>query len=1084
VTHAVHFYDDDDVLLERVTDFVAEGLRDGIPAIVIATEPHRAALRQRLGDRRVDVAAARGAGMLTVLDARQTLVQICDDDGVAPSRFASVVGRTIDEVLRVTGATQIRAFGEMVDLLWRDGRTRDALALELLWNETISNRAITLLCSYHVSSFAERRDVDAVCRVHDEVHPMTRPVRALAAELAHREIIEKALRDTTARLRRAEAEARRHRDELQSFLDTAAIPIHVVDTAGTITWANRAALELLGHERIGRHVSTLYADVEIAADIVARMASGAPIDDREVRLIARDGSIRHVALGTSVQVDDNGKPVATRCFSRDITDRKRAELDREASIAELTRTVRLNETLAGVVAHDLRNPLNTIIMGGEMVLGHVDDPAITKPLRRVLGSAHRMQRMIEQLLDLSRVRSGTGIPLERADCSLAGIVRDVIEEIRVVHPTREVRLEVAGDTIGEWDAGRLAQVFSNLIGNAIEHGDAAAPISVAIAEHGDQLQVEVSNTGTIPDHIVPVLFAPFRGSQRRGPKSQGLGLGLYITFQIVRAHGGTIDVSSNDGTTRFVIRMPRGAPSPSATAFGAASDPVDPVFPPRRADVAEAEVESFHMLVDCIRDAALFMLDPRGYVVSWNAGARLIKGYTRDEIIGRHFSTFYPRDDVRAGRCDRELEIAERDGELEDTGWRVRKDGSLFWARVVITAMRDRDGRLVGFAKMTRDLTSEHHAAEVARQSDERFRLLVDGVQEYAIFMLDPEGHVATWNAGAQRIKGYRADEIIGRHFSTFYTSQDVGTNKAERELEIAIRDGRFEEEGWRVRKDGSAFWANVVLTAIRDHTGELVGFTKVTRDLTDRRRHEEQRLRLVQANEAVRLRDEFLSVVSHELKTPLTVMRLQIESLAEVISDSADTTTTSKVERTLRANQRLDRLVETLLDVSRITSGRFELRFEDCDLGHVVRDAVSMMNDAAVSAGCRLQLQITESIAGRWDRDRIGQMVTNLIANAMKYAAGSAVDILVAREDRDAIIQVRDHGPGLPGDADHLFERFERAASGKHHGGLGLGLYVVRQIAEAHAGSAIASNASDGGACFRIRLPIVQTPTVMSPNA
>src|SRR6185503_13799491 len=211
-----------------------------------------------------------------------------------------------------------------------------------------------------------------------------------------------------------------------------------------------------------------------------------------------------------------------------------------------------------------------------------------------------------------------------------------------------------------------------------------------------------------------------------------------------------------------------------------------------------------------------------------NAGAQRIKGYAPSEIIGRHFSTFYPEIDARSGKCERELEIALRDGRVEDEGWRVRKDGTQFWANVVITAVRDSSGQLVGFAKVTRDLTERRLAEEQRRAAEERFQLLVESVKDYAIFILDPRGHVSTWNTGAERIKGYRAEEIIGSHFSRFYPEEDVRAGKCELELEGAARDGRFEDEGWRIRKDGSRFWANVVISAIRDATGNLVGFSKV----------------------------------------------------------------------------------------------------------------------------------------------------------------------------------------------------------------------------------------------------------------
>ncbi|MGH8140323.1 MAG: PAS domain S-box protein [Steroidobacteraceae bacterium] len=249
---------------------------------------------------------------------------------------------------------------------------------------------------------------------------------------------------------------------------------------------------------------------------------------------------------------------------------------------------------------------------------------------------------------------------------------------------------------------------------------------------------------------------------------------------------------------------------------------------------------SFRLLVDSVKDYAILMLDPAGHVVSWNAGALAIKGYAAEEILGAHFSRFYPPESLAHGLPRYELEVASREGRFEDEGWRVRKDGTRFWANVVITALYDERGRLIGFCNVTRDLTERRRHEEGLRLSEERYRTLVDGVKDYAIFVLDPKGFVATWNTGAEHLKGYQASEIVGSHFSRFYPPDAIRRGLPAHELHVATMDGRFEDEGWRVCKDGSRFWANVVITAMRDRAGALIGFSKVTRDLTERRRHEE----------------------------------------------------------------------------------------------------------------------------------------------------------------------------------------------------------------------------------------------------
>src|SRR5215218_4792952 len=282
--------------------------------------------------------------------------------------------------------------------------------------------------------------------------------------------------------------------------------------------------------------------------------------------------------------------------------------------------------------------------------------------------------------------------------------------------------------------------------------------------------------------------------------------------------------------------------------------------------------ERFRLLVEGVKDYAIFMLDPDGKVASWNEGAHRIKGYRQQEILGRHFSVFYPEEDLKGGKPERELEIAQEKGTYEEEGWRVRKDGSKFWASVLITALWDEAGGLRGFAKVTRDITERKRAEEeiqrlnknlenrveertsqleaaVAeleshqrelRQSEERFRILVEGVSDYAIFMLSPDGRIVSWNEGAERIQGYEVSEVLGEHFSVFYSEEDVDRGLPGEELRVAAIEGRFEEEGRRVRKDGTLCQAEVVITALRDEVGNLRGFSQVTRDITARKEAEE----------------------------------------------------------------------------------------------------------------------------------------------------------------------------------------------------------------------------------------------------
>ena len=299
--------------------------------------------------------------------------------------------------------------------------------------------------------------------------------------------------------------------------------------------------------------------------------------------------------------------------------------------------------------------------------------------------------------------------------------------------------------------------------------------------------------------------------------------------------------------------------------------------------------EEFKILVDGVRDYAIFMLDGNGRVTTWNSGAERLKGYKADEIIGKDFSIFYTEEARQAGHPKRLLETALREGRCEEENWRVRKDGTRFWASVIITAIRNESGTLIGFAKVTRDLTerrlaeekreAERHEAErVLRESEEMFRLLVDEVRDYAIFFLDPEGHVMTWNAGAERIKGYRADEIIGQSFVRFYLPQDVIAGVPSRLLRRATEQGVATDEGVRLRKDGSRFWASVVLTALHDKSGRLRGFAKVTRDITEQK-HAEQSMAILA--DASRLLAESLD--SEQIL--FTITRMAVPAFADGVA-------------------------------------------------------------------------------------------------------------------------------------------------------------------------------------------------------
>jgi PAS domain S-box-containing protein len=487
------------------------------------------------------------------------------------------------------------------------------------------------------------------------------------------------------------------------------------------------------------------------------------------------------------------------------------------------------------------------------------------------------------------------------------------------------------------------------------------------------------------------------------------------------------------------------------------------------------------LLVQSARDYAIFALDTTGHVLSWNTGAERLKGYTRDEIVGRHFSVFYPPEDIAAGKPPRELVDALRDGRVEDEGWRVRKDGSWFWANVTIAVMRDQTGTVVGFAKVTRDLTERRRSEADLRASEERFRVLVQGVRDYAIFMLDPDGRVASWNDGAERIKGYRPDEIIGRHFSAFYPAIDVASGKPSWELEAAARDGKYEEEGWRVRKDGTSFWANVLITALRGPDGTLIGFAKVTRDLTERKAAQERSgadaRRIADAEAASRTKSEFLTALSHELRTPINATMGYAELLAMGIGGSLPPQQREYLERIRGSQEHLLRIITDLLNYGRIEASQVQYNIRTVPLDSVIETVLPMVQPQALAKALVVErAPCSPALTARADRVKVEQILLNLVSNAVKFTpAGGRVVVSCSEDGERIVVRVTDTGPGIPVDKQSaIFEPFVQLGrtltSG--HEGTGLGLSISRDLARAMGGDVTVTSSPGDGSIFTLVLP------------
>jgi PAS domain S-box-containing protein len=489
--------------------------------------------------------------------------------------------------------------------------------------------------------------------------------------------------------------------------------------------------------------------------------------------------------------------------------------------------------------------------------------------------------------------------------------------------------------------------------------------------------------------------------------------------------------------------------------------------------------DPFRLLVQSIVDYAIYLLDTEGNVTSWNAGAERIKGFQTDEIVGRHFSQFYTEEDRAAGVPQQVLETAQREGKFVGEGWRVRKDGSRFWASVVVDRISDDHGKLIGFAKITRDMTDQRDAQQALLEAERRFRILVQGVTDYAIYMLDPEGRVTNWNAGAERIKGYSPAEIIGEHFSRFYTPEDFEVGVPTRALETARETGRYEAEGWRVRKDGSRFWASVVIDAIKDEDGRLIGFAKITRDMTDKRetqlRLEESREQLFRSQKMEAL-GQLTGGLAHDFNNLLTAILGAADLAGRNIADP------EKLKRMLEgirnSAQRGANLTKQLLAFARAQP----LEIRQIDLKSFMGDVTTLVRPS-LRSDIELLTEISDQL---WpvdsDAGALELAILNLAFNArdaMKDGGTLRISaqnvVLNGKPDglkgEHVALKVTDTGTGMsPETMERVFEPFFTTKSFGE--GTGLGLSQVFGFAKQIGGGVSVDSQVGKGSTFTLYLP------------
>jgi len=616
--HAVQFYDSEAYLASVVSEFLADGAKANQPIVVIATLAHRTAFSKRLREFDVDVDALRRTQQLHLLDARQTLAKFMVGEVPDSGRFETTVGSVIVRALRGREGTPVRAYGEMVDLLWKDGNTEGAIQLERLWNNLARRYDFSLLCAYSMANFCRANDAEAfhrICAEHSHVAPteqytaideharsleisrLQQRARAYEAEVIERELVERRLRDAVLALNEREAQLREREADLRDVLDNAAEGIHLVGPDGTIEWANRAELEMLGYtadEYIGRNIADFHADRAVIQNILARLKAGETLNGAEARLRHKDGSIRHVLVSSNVRWRD-GEFLHTRCFTKDISEfraaarareealagerdarleaeRARREADEARAAAEQARAVaeqanRAKSDFLAVMSHELRTPLNAI--GGYAELMELGiHGQLTPPQREALGRIQRGQRMllglINQVLNYARVETGNvhydlaTIPLEEALRAAEGLITPQLRAKGLEFDSSDCPLDVTVHADGE----KLQQIILNLLTNAVKFTDRGGSVRVEVDVESDTVLLRVIDTGIgIPVDKLEPIFEPFVQVDPNYTRTRdGVGLGLAISRDLARGMGGELSVSSVEGHgSTFTLALPRVA---------------------------------------------------------------------------------------------------------------------------------------------------------------------------------------------------------------------------------------------------------------------------------------------------------------------------------------------------------------------------------------------------------------------------------------------------------------------------------------------------------------------------------------------
>jgi PAS domain S-box-containing protein len=604
--HAVQFYDSESFLSSVVTEFLADGIRRREPVVVIATPSHRSAFVSGLRGAGVKVAPARREGLLLLLDARGCLDRFMDGAVPNPARFERTMSRVFTRTSRTHGGALVRAYGEMVDLLWKDGNTEGAIQLEELWNDLANRYQFSLLCAYAMGNFYRASDADQfrrICGQHTHVTPAESYVvgdepsrlveisalqqrsRALESEIVQRELLEQRLRETLITVQERE-------QDLRDVLENAVEGIHLVAADGTIQWANEAELNMLGYtaaEYIGRNIAEIHADGPVIADMLSRLSRGETLHSCEARLRCKDGSIRYVIVSSNVRWRD-GKFQHTRCFSRDVTEQRlataerelayereraaRADAERARAEAERARLVaeqanRAKSDFLAVMSHELRTPLNAIGGYAELmelgIHGNVS-PAQREALERIQRSQQVLLGLINQVLNYARIESGN-VRFEVANVALDEVIRASEALLQPQLRAKGLQYRYAGcasDLVVRADPEKLQQILLNLLTNALKFTERGGSITIDV-EDANPVMVRVRDTGIgIPAEKRQAIFDPFVQVNAHYTRTRdGVGLGLAISRDLARGMSGDILVDSVEGEgSTFTLQLERAAADP------------------------------------------------------------------------------------------------------------------------------------------------------------------------------------------------------------------------------------------------------------------------------------------------------------------------------------------------------------------------------------------------------------------------------------------------------------------------------------------------------------------------------------------